>query len=95
MLVSSWSFSRWQFIRDSPDDVVIEDIGDGYMNYVLRVHKLNERNTSVVVKHAPPYFKVSYIGIKQHSTLAKGSSAVLAKSINVFKIEIGLHSKIN
>ena len=55
-----------QFIRDRPEDVVIEDISDGHINDVLRVSCPDDVTKSVIVKYAPPYFKVSCVFVLQH-----------------------------
>lgn len=39
-------------------EIIIEEIGDGNLNFVFRVSDANEPSNSIILKQAPPYIKI-------------------------------------
>ena len=47
----------FQFVSNA-EDVVIEDVGDGNLNYLYKVYKKENPNMGIIVKTAPAFIKV-------------------------------------
>ena len=47
----------FQFVSNA-EDVVIEDVGDGNLNYLYKVYKKENPSMGIIVKTAPAFIKV-------------------------------------